>query len=159
MNATTSLRQQLARLLTWSDAHISFDDAVADFPAAARGKVRKGLPYSAWQLLEHMRLTQADILEFCVSRRYTEKQWPGDYWPDSAAPPTRQSWSASIVRFKKDRRSLQRLVTNPRRDLLSKVPAGNGQTLLREIILAADHATYHVGQLVAVRRLLGVWPD
>jgi uncharacterized damage-inducible protein DinB len=157
MNATTSLRQQLTQLLTWSDAHINFDDAVAGLPVAARGKMPKGLPYSAWQLVEHMRLAQADILEFSVSRRYKEKQWPRDYWPASAIPPNRRAWSASIARFKKDRRALQRLVANPRRDLLARTPTGTGQTMLRELVLAADHTAYHVGQLVAVRRLLGHW--
>ena len=151
------LRDQLARLLSWSDAHVSFDDAVADLPAAARGSAPKGLPYSPWQLVEHMRLTQADILEFCVSRDYREKEWPKDYWPPTAEPPTARAWSASIAQFKKDRRALARLATDPRRDLLGRVPAGTGQTLLREIVLAADHAAYHVGELVVVRRLLGHW--
>ena len=103
-------------------------------------------------------LAQADILEFCVSRRYKEKQWPKDYWPASPVPPTRQAWNASIARFRKDRLAFQKLVTNPRRDLLAPVPAGTGQTLLREVILAADHTAYHVGEIVAVRRLLGHWP-
>ena len=152
-----SLRQQLTRLLSWSDAHISFDDAVAGLPVALRGKVPEGLPYSAWQLVEHMRLTQADILEFCVSPRYREKAWPKDYWPSSAAPPTRVAWSASISGFRADRRALERLVMNPRRDLLALAPSGTDQTILREIVLVADHTAYHVGQLVVVRRLLGAW--
>jgi hypothetical protein len=157
MSTTTSIRRQLAALLDWSDAHVSFDDAVAGLPVAARGKVPEGLPYSAWQLVEHMRRTQADILEFCVSRKYEEKRWPEDYWPASVAPPTRNAWNESLAQFRKDRVALQRLVKNPRRDLLAKVPAGTGQTLLREIILTADHTAYHVGQLVAVRRMLGIW--
>jgi uncharacterized damage-inducible protein DinB len=136
---------------------VSFDDAVANLPVSARGRVPKGLPYSPWQLVEHMRLTQADILEFCVRRDYQEKEWPKDYWPSRAAPPTTRAWSASIARFKRDRRALARLATDSRRDLLGRVPAGTGQTLLREIILAADHTAYHVGQLIAVRRLLGEW--
>jgi uncharacterized damage-inducible protein DinB len=157
MNATKGLRQQLTQLLAWSDAHVNFDDAVAGLPVAARGKVPKGLPYSPWQLVEHMRLAQSDILEFSVNRRYKEKQWPQDYWPASPAPPTTRAWNASIAKFKKDRRALQRLVANPRRDLLARVPTGTGQTVLREVALAADHTAYHVGQLVAVRRLLGHW--
>ena len=158
MTAAKSLRQHLARLLGWSDAHISFDDAVAGLPVLIRGKVPDGLPYSPWQLVEHIRLTQADILEFCVSREYVEKAWPKDYWPSSAAPPTGNAWTASIAGFRTDRRALERLAMNPRRDLLAIVPSGTDQTLLREIILAADHAAYHVGQLVVVRRLLGAWP-
>ena len=157
MNATTRLRQQLTKFLDWSDAHISFDDAVEGLPVAARGKVPKGLPYSAWQLVEHMRLAQADILDFSVNGRYKEKEWPADYWPASPVPPTSRAWSLSIARFKKDRRALQRLAANPRRDLLARAPTGTGQTVLREILLAADHTAYHVGQLVAVRRLLGHW--
>jgi len=152
-----SLRQQLTRLLSWSDAHISFDDAVAGLPVALRGKVPEGLPYSAWQLVEHMRLTQADILEFCVSRKYRDKAWPKDYWPSLSAPPTRVAWSASISGFRADRRALERLVMDPRRDLLAIAPSGTDQTILREVVLAADHAAYHVGQLVVVRRLLGAW--
>ena len=155
--ATDELRQHLARLLSWSDAHVTFDDAVAKLPAAARGRVPKGLPYSPWQLVEHMRITQADILEFCVRRDYRDKEWPKDYWPPTAEPPTARAWSASIAQFKKDRRALARLATDSRRDLLGRVPAGTGQTLLREIVLAADHAAYHVGELVVVRRLLGCW--
>ena len=157
MSGNSQLRRQLAQLLSWSDAHISFDDAVAGLPAAARGKVPKGLPWSAWQLVEHLRLAQADILEFCVSRRYTEKRWPDDYWPKRPAPPSQRAWQSSIASFRKDRRALERLAADPRRDLLAPVPAGTGQTLLREIILAADHTAYHVGQIVAVRRLLGHW--
>lgn len=159
MTDTTSLRQQLASLLTWPDAHASFDDAVAGLPVAARGKVPEGLPYSAWQLVEHIRLAQADILEFCVSRRYQEKKWPEAYWPATASPPNRRAWSASIAQYKKDRRALQRLATNARKDLLARVPAGTGQTFLREIVLVADHTAYHVGQLILVRRLLGHWPS
>ena len=158
MTRTPGLRQLLARLLSWSDAHISFDDGVAGLPVAARGRIPRGLPYSPWQLVEHLRLAQADILEFCVSRLYQEKRWPKDYWPAAAAPPTRQAWSAAVAGFRKDRRAFARLVLNPRRDLLAPVPAGTGQTLLRAILLAADHSAYHVGQLVAVRRLLGCWP-
>lgn len=158
MDTSRQLRVHLARILSWSDAHISLDQAVAGLPAAMRGTVPSGLPYSAWQLVEHLRLAQADILEFCVSRRYREKQWPADYWPQAPAPPTARAWSASIAGFKRDRRALERFTLDPRRDLLALVPAGSGQTFLREILLAADHAAYHVGQLIAVRRLLGCWP-
>jgi hypothetical protein len=155
--ADQELRRHLARLLSWSDAHVSFDEAVAGLPVSARGRVPKGSPHSPWQLVEHLRLAQADILEFCVSRRYVEKKWPRDYWPATAKPPSARAWSASIAGFRRDRRALERLALNPRRDLLAPVPAGTGQTLLREIVLAADHAAYHVGQLVAVRRSLGHW--
>ena len=155
--ADKELRRHLAHLLSWSAAHVSFEDAVAGLPPAARGKVPKGSPHSPWQLVEHLRLAQADILEFCVSRRYQEKQFPRDYWPATAAPPSARAWSTSIAAFKRDRRALERLALNPRRDLLAPLRAGTGQTLLREIALVADHSAYHVGQLVAVRRALGHW--
>ena len=151
------IRRQLASLLDWSEAHVSFDAAVKGLPVAARGKVPKGLPYSAWQLVEHMRLAQADILEFCIRPQYTEKRWPQDYWPSSPMPPTARAWSASLAQIRKDRAALIKLATDPRVELLAKVPAGTGQTVLREILLVADHTAYHVGELVAVRRLLGHW--
>jgi hypothetical protein len=156
--ADKELRRHLARLLSWSDAHVSFEDAMAGLPHSVRGKVPKGSQHSPWQLVEHLRLAQADILEFCVSRRYEEKQWPRDYWPATAAPPSARAWNASVAAFKRDRLALERLARSTRRDLLAPVPAGTGQTLLREILLAADHAAYHVGPLVAVRRSLGFWP-
>jgi uncharacterized damage-inducible protein DinB len=152
------LRTHLAKLLSWSDAHTSFDDAVSGIPADKRGQVPAGLPYSPWQLVEHMRLTQADILDFCVNPKYREKEWPRDYWPATAAPPTARAWTASIAQYKRDRRAFERLAKSARTDLLATVPAGSGQTFLREVILVADHTAYHVGQLVAVRRLLGAWP-
>lgn len=152
------LRQQLVRLLNWSDAHVSFDDAVTGLPVSLRGKVPEGLPYSAWQLVEHMRLAQADILEFCVSRSYREKEWPGDFWPAPGVPATVGRWRASVAGFKADRRALEKMVMDPGCDLLAIVPSGTDQTLLRQVVLAADHAAYHVGQLVLVRRLLGAWP-
>jgi hypothetical protein len=138
--AEKEIRRQLARLLSWSDAHVSFDEAVAGLPASARGTVPKGGEHSPWQLVEHLRLAQADILEFCVSRRYVEKQWPRDFWPATPAPPSARSWNASVAAFRRDRRALERLALNPRRQLLAPVPAGTGQTLLREIVLAADHS-------------------
>lgn len=157
MDTSKSLRAQLVRALAWSDAHVRFDDAVAGLPAPLRGRIPPGLPYSAWQLVEHLRLAQADILEFCVSRRYREKQWPKDYWPRAAAPASARAWNASIARFKRDRRALERVVLDPRRDLFAPLPAGTGQTILREILLTADHTAYHVGQLIALRRLLDCW--
>jgi hypothetical protein len=151
------LRQQLVRLLSWTDAHVGFDAAVTGIPAALRGAVPKGLPYSAWQLLEHMRLAQADILEFCARAHYREKTWPADYWPAESAPPSSRAWGASVAAFKRDRKAFETMIMAPRRDLLAKVPAGTGQTFLREFVLVADHNAYHVGQLVALRRLLGCW--
>jgi DinB superfamily len=152
-----TLREHVAALLGWSDAHVGFDDAVAGLPAAARGKVPDGLPYSPWQLVEHIRRTQADILEFC-GPDYEEKSWPDDYWPESPEPPSGAAWSASIEQIRRDRGALQKLARDEGRDLTAALPTGKGQTLLRELILAADHTAYHVGELVVVRRLLGQWP-
>lgn len=158
MRFPKTTREHLAKMLDWSDAHVSFDDAVAGLPATARGGVPKGLPYSPWQLVEHIRLAQADILEFCVSSKYKEKSWPADYWPESPTPPSARAWNTSLAQIRKDRRALQRIAADPRRNLTARVPAGDGQTVLRELILAADHMAYHVGQLIVVRRLLGNWP-
>jgi len=158
MRFPKTVRQHLVKLLDWDDAHVSFDNAVAGLPVAARGKVPKGLPYSPWQLVEHLRLAQADILEFCVSAKYEEKRWPADYWPDSPKPPSARAWNVSLAQIRKDRRALQRIAADPRRNLTARVPTGDGQTVLRELILAADHMAYHVGELIVVRRLLGTWP-
>lgn len=154
----TRLRDQLARLLSWEDAHPSFDAAVADLAPALRGRQPTGLPYSPWQLLEHLRITQHDILEFCRNPAYAELAWPEDYWPPEADPPTPGAWDESVARFQHDRAQLQQLAGDPSVDLESRIPHGDGQTYLRELVLAADHAAYHVGQLIVVRRLLGAWP-
>jgi uncharacterized damage-inducible protein DinB len=154
----TALRDQLRRLLDWEEAHVGFDTAVKGIPARLRGTAPPGGEHSAWELVEHMRLAQADILEFCVAARYKAKKWPDDYWPRSAAPRDAAAWSASVARFRRDRRAMQRLAANPRVDLFAEVPSGSGQTYLREILLVVDHSAYHVGQLVLVRRQLGIWP-
>ena len=155
MTSNDALRDHLARFQTWHDAHTDFDAAVADLPPNLRGTAPPGLPYSPWQLLEHIRLTQADILAFCRDPNYTEPNWPADYWPASAAPPDAAAWEASIAAFRRDRKTLQD--HDPACDLFARVPVGRGQTFLREFLLVADHTAYHVGQLVAVRRLLGAW--
>jgi len=157
MNPIDALREQLAKFQDWHEAHADYDAAVADIPAAVRGKTPPGLPYSPWQLIEHMRLTQADILEFCRNRDYKEGKWPDDYWPKSPAPPDAAAWDASIAAFHRDRTAMQQLIRDPKCDPFAKVPAGSGQTFLREFLLVADHTAYHVGQLIAVRRLLGAW--
>jgi uncharacterized damage-inducible protein DinB len=157
MTHSRALRTQVARLQGWPDAHATFDAAVKGMPARARGTVPRGLAYSAWQLIEHIRLAQADILEFCLKKSYKEKAWPADYWPTNPKPPSPRAWTASIAAYRRDRRRLERLITNPRRALLDTVPAGTGQTYLREFLLVADHTAYHVGQIVALRRLLGCW--
>lgn len=153
-----ALREHLARLVDWGDAHGTFEATLKGLARDARGRVPAGLPYSPWQLLEHVRITQADILSFCVDADYEELSWPDDYWPDTAAPPDDAAWDVSVAAFLRDRDAMKRLTLDESRDLLATVPAGTGQTFLREILLVADHTSYHLGQLVAVRRLLGQWP-
>jgi len=153
----TPVRELLAKLLTWEDAHAGFDAAVAGIPQHLRGTQPEGLPYSPWQLVEHLRRTQRDILEFCRNPQYEELNWPDDYWPPTPGPPSAEAWDQSIEAFRKDRRALQELATDAAVDLTARIPHGTGQTYLRELILVADHSAYHIGQLVAVRRLLGMW--
>lgn len=157
MQSITTFRQHLTRLLSWHDAHADFESAVADLPDSLRGAIPSGLPYSPWQLLEHIRLAQADILAFCTRSDYQEGNWPDDYWPPSPTPPTAEAWDASIAAYRRDLAQLRNMINDQSSDLFAKVPAGNGQTFLREFLLVADHTAYHVGQLVAVRRLLGAW--
>lgn len=152
-----SLRKHLASLLSWQDAHVDFDTAVKGLPPRLRGVQPPGLPYSAWQLLEHLRLAQRDILDFCVDPAYRAPKWPEAYWPKSPAPPTPKAWQQCIAAVRADRRSFERLLADPALDLFAKIPHGEGQTYLREFLLVADHNAFHVGQLVVVRRLLGAW--
>lgn len=153
-----SLREHLAFLLGSGDAHATFDAAVEGIPPDSRGTQPEGLPYSPWQLLEHLRITQADILAFCRDADYVQPTWPDDYWPATAAPPTEPAWQQSIDAFGEDREALRQLAAGPEPDLFAIVPHGTGQTYLRELLLVADHTAYHVGELIVVRRLLGIWP-
>ena len=150
-----ALRDQLSRLLDWGDAHVTFDKAVEGIPPELRGRRPDGMPHSPWELVEHMRIAQHDILEFCVNPDYTEMKWPDDYWPSSAEPTTAQ-WEQSLGDYRADCEALKQLATDS--DLFARIPHGSGQTFLREILLVADHTAYHVGQLVLVRRALGAWP-
>lgn len=152
------LRQHLVRLLDWSDAHVNFDAAVEGLPAKLRGVRPPGLAHSPWELVEHLRLAQHDILEFCVNPHYKELAWPDDYWPPAPEPPSSRAWAASVRGFRDDLAALRRLAEDPDIDLFAAIAHGSGQTYLRELFLVADHNAYHVGQLVVVRRLLGAWP-
>ena len=152
-----AVRDLLSRALAWQDAHATFDDAVSGIPSELRGRRAENLPYSAWQLLEHLRITQRDILDFCVNSKYQEMNWPDDYWPASAAPPADDAWDASVRACKADRQALQTLAGDTSLDLDATIPHGSGQTYARELVLAIDHSAYHVGQLVLLRRLLGSW--
>ena len=152
------IRELLARALKWEDAHGSFESATKGVPRKLRGVVPKGLAWSCWQLVEHLRLTQQDILEFCLDPAYQERKWPDDYWPAGPAPQSPKAWDASIAGFQKDREQLIRLTLDLSIDLFTPIPHGAGQTILRELVLILDHNSYHVGQLIAVRRLFGIWP-
>ena len=158
-NPDTSLRDHLLYLLKGGGAHATFDATVAGFPANLHGKKVADLPYTAWMLLEHMRLAQWDILDFSVNPKYKSMDWPAGYWPKNEAPPSTAAWNNSIKEFKRDLSAMQDLVANPKTDLYAKIPWGDGQTVLREALLVADHNAYHLGQLVTVRRLLGAWKD
>jgi DinB superfamily len=154
-----SLRQHLKYLLSDGGAHAKFSDVVSSFPANLRGQKPAGFPHSAWMLLEHMRIAQWDILEFSRNPKYASLEWPDGYWPRTETPPSTAAWSASIKAFSKDLKKMEALVANPRTDLFARIPWGDGQTILREALLVADHNAYHLGQLVDVRRLLGAWPE
>lgn len=116
------------------------------------------MPHSPWEILEHLRIAQHDILDFCVNPRYVEMKWPDDYWPPASAPPSDAAWQTSIEAYRRDRASLQALAEKPDIDLLARIPRGSGQTYLRELLLVIDHNAYHLGELVTVRRILGAWP-
>ncbi len=153
------LRKQLLALLDGGQAHITFDDAVKDFPAELRGTVPPNLPYSAWQLLEHLRITQRDILNFSAppTGGYHAIEWPDDYWPKSVEPPTQQAWDQSIAAIRTDLKNFEDLIKKTESDLFKPFRWGDGQNLLREALLIADHTAYHLGELIVLRRLLGAW--
>ena len=158
MAEETAWREAISRLLDWEEAHASFDAATGGLAEPLRGRVPPGLPYSPWQLLEHLRIAQEDLLDFCRNPDYRERSWPADYWPAQPQPPSAAAWDESVRRFREDRAALQALARDRSVDLTAKIPHGSGQTYLRELLLAADHAAYHVGELIVVRRLLGAWP-
>ena len=156
MNQDESLRTHLAKTLDWEDAHARFDAAIQDVQPADRGIQLNGLPYSLWQILEHIRITQHDILDFCRSPNYHEPK-AEEYWPSTPEPPTADAWDECIASIRRDRSEMNQLALDPRIDLYATIPHGTGQTYLRELLLVADHNAYHVGQLVLIRRLLGIW--
>lgn len=158
MDRDVSLREHLRKLLDWEDAHVSFDQAVHGVPAAMRGRVPKGWAHSPWQLVEHLRICQFDILDFCRNPGYVQPAME-QYWPSSAAPPSAKAWAQSVAGFRRDREELKRLAADTGTDLFARIPHGSGQTCLRELLLVADHNGYHVGQLVVLRRALGIWKD
>jgi len=152
-----ALRQHVVELLTGGHAHATYEQAVKGLPVELQGKVPKGAEHSPWQLLEHLRIAQWDILEFSRDRKHESPKWPEGYWPKDKAPADEKAWDKSVRAFKKDLKAMSALVEDAKTDLFAKIPHGDGQTILREALLAADHNSYHIGQLVLVRRLLGAW--
>jgi len=153
------LRQHLLYLLSGGGAHAKFDDVIKNLPLKLRGEKPANFPHSPWMLLEHMRLAQWDILEFCRKAKHVSPAWPEGYWPRTEAPPNADAWDKSVRDFRGDLKAMQELVENPKTDLFARIPWGDGQTILREALLVADHNAYHLGQLVDVRRLLGAWKE
>ncbi len=151
MDAT---REQLIDRLKGKGAHIQFEKGVADFPVELRGKRLRSAPHTAWQLLEHMRIAQWDILEFSRNPRHISPQWPDGYWPPTAAPPDDEAWDKSIRQYRKDRAAMKKRISEPGRNLLDKILHGEGQTLLHEVLILIDHSSYHLGQLVFLRKML-----
>ena len=151
-----SVRDHVLYLLKDGGAHVSFAATVADWPLQLVGVRVASFPHTAWMLLEHMRLAQWDILEFSRNRKHVSSAWPEGYWPASEKPQNEKAWTSAIAAFKKDLRTMQQLVSDPRIDLFAKIPWGDGQTVLREALLLADHNAYHLGQLAMLRKSIGV---
>jgi hypothetical protein len=158
-NPNASLRKELAYLLKGGGAHVHFMDAVESFPEGKRGTYAQGLPHTGWQLLEHARIAQSDILEFSRNPNHVSPDFPDGYWPKTPAPQANEEWNDSLAKFRRDLRDMVRLVENPRTDLHAAIPHGDGQTILREALVLADHNSYHLAQLVDLRRALGSWPE
>lgn len=153
-----SLRRHVLALLDGRDAHLDLDAVVRHWPVALRGQVPEGLPHSPWQLLEHLRIAQWDLLGFTRDPAHTSPPWPEGYWPDDPAPPSPHAWDDALGALRADLEAMRDLVADPSLDLHARLPHGTGQTYLREALVAADHLAYHLGQLVLVRRLQGAWP-
>ena len=154
------LRQELIFLLEGGNAHDDFESAIANIPKAFYGKEVKGLPYTLWRLLQHMQLSQKDILDYIQNPDYQERIWPDEYWPQEKAPPKATSWNKKVSEFREDLEALKALVKNPKTKLLEPIPhIPNGPTILREILLVVDHNSYHIGQIILLRGMLGIWQD
>ncbi len=152
------VRQQLVRLLDGVDAHMPFEGAVRDFPDDAMNERAPNVGYTPWHLVEHLRRTQADILDYVTNADYVAGEWPRDYWPDPAATATRATWDASVAGFLADRAAIRALVLSEDHDLLAVIPGTPGHTLLREVRIVADHNAYHVGEFAILRQVMGTWP-
>ena len=159
MPGEKALREDVLHVLGGGNAHIRFEKAVANLPEDVRGKKPRGLPYTPWEQLEHMRIAQWDILEYIRNPDHVSPQWPEGYWPSEASP-GRNAWTKSVKAFQADRQALLDLAANRSTDLLARIPhETDGPTYLHELLLVADHNAYHLGQLIVLRRLLGAWQD
>ncbi len=160
MTNDEGLREHLCDLLQGGGAHVDFDRAIEELPVEFFGVKPAGIPHSLWRLLEHMRICQWDILEYCRNPAHRSPDFPDGYWPEGDAPPSVEAWDKSVAAFREDLQAMQKLVMDPAVDLFAQIPQGQpGHTILREALLVADHNAYHFGQLVLVRRALGAWPD
>ncbi len=153
------VREHLRKALSWSEGHVDWKTALAGLPPKSRGQKPSGVPHSPWELLEHVRLAQWDILEFSRNPQHVSPDFPSGYWPETSAPPSEAAWEKSIKSFESDMDAMGKLVADPKTDLAAPIPHGSGQTILREALLLADHNAYHLGQFVLLRRLLGTWKD
>ena len=157
MDSNKTLRAELDRLLSGKGAHVDFDQAIADLPANLRGAKAHNSPHSAWELLEHLRIAQWDMLEFSRDAKHVSPAWPTGYWPAHAAPPDDAAWNGSVEGFREDLATMRKLVADPASDLFKPFAHGQGQTLLREALQLADHNAYHIGEIVSLRKVLGAW--
>ena len=157
MDKDDVVRKQLLALLGGGNAHIGFDRVVTEFPLERINSRLPNIPYSAWELLEHLRIAQWDILEFIRNPDHVSPKWPEGYWPENEGPSDDSTWTKSVEQFQEDLLEMQSLVANPDTDLFEKIPHGKGQNILREALLLADHNAYHVGQLVLLRKIMGAW--
>ena len=157
MAASDDWRRIVASALDWEQAHAKFDSAIADLPRELRGRRPDNFPHSTWELVDHIRRTQHDLLEFCQNPNYKELKWPDDYWPSNPAPHDDAAWDAAVAQFHRDNSALAAFTTDSPHDLTAKIPHGSGQTYLRTVLVAIDHTSHHVGQIIAVRRLLNAW--
>jgi hypothetical protein len=158
MTSDEPLRNQLVSLLKGGNAHMTFQEAVADFPLDRINERFPNGTYSAWGVVEHLRLSQWDILDFMTNSNYQELEWPKEYWPPEDKKATAGDWHATIAGFEKDLKELVRITEDPATDIYSKIPHGTGQTILREILLVADHNAYHIGEFAIMRQVMGTWP-
>ena len=158
MDRDKSLRHHLLNLLGGEGAHVTFEQALGDLPPSMRGQKTATMPYTIWELLEHLRIAQWDILDFSRNSQYVSLEWPGGYWPESEAPADDTAWQGSVEAFQSDLQAMKELVRDPSTDLFVPIPHGDGQTILKEALLVADHNAYHLGQIVLIRKLFAAWP-